>query len=243
MPNISSRTFSTGADKCVELANNEYLRTMAIGNNWTRIRVGILAALQPNGTNNIASCRLLLGLCSGKSNPYGAAATTNFIGARIIGKAAGDGTATYNAGGGNPYFLDTDPGFPAAVRKVGGVITTVQESVGFSAAGITTTTGALQRRSPFFVEIVKGSPNYQVRLDCPGEQNAARMQTDYTYADFRAGLEQQGNAVLQGNTLNTARTYLSIACDETAGVFDTVNLFWNKSQVLEVYALGFYKLA
>ena len=89
MANIGSRLFNLLADKYLTLANEEWVRTLAIGNDWNKLRLGLLLAVTPNGTNPLGGTALMLGLCSGKTNPYGAASTTNFVGAGLHGSAPG----------------------------------------------------------------------------------------------------------------------------------------------------------
>jgi len=100
--------------------------------------------------------------------------------------------------------------------------------------------GTLQRRSLLYLDITKGSPNYTLK---PYLMTAAQAQMDFTAADFLDGLEQAGTPIVNGQTLNTV-TAVTIACDETAGALNTVDLFWNRAAyALEVYALAVYRAA
>ena len=45
MSNIGSRTFNLIADKYLTLANEEYLRQLSIGSNWSKLRLGAMLAL------------------------------------------------------------------------------------------------------------------------------------------------------------------------------------------------------
>mgnify|MGYP003377941999 CR=1 FL=1 len=120
MANIGSRLFNLLADKYLTLANEEWVRTLAIGNDWNKLRLGLLLAVTPDGTNPLGGTALMLGLCSGKTNPYGAASTTNFVGAALHGSTPGatTGTLSYVAGAGNPYFT-SGGSWPGT--RVGGV--------------------------------------------------------------------------------------------------------------------------
>src|SRR5664279_1558518 len=103
MANIGSGTFNLIGDKYLTLANEEFVRTLAIGSDWTRLRLGLLLALSTDGTSDLQGADLVWGLCAGKTNPFGAASTTNFLGMKF-GTSFGPELLTYNANAGNPYF-------------------------------------------------------------------------------------------------------------------------------------------
>ena len=57
------------------------------------------------------------------------------------------------------------------------------------------------------------------------------------------GLEQSGTPTVNGQTF-LAGNALTLACDETAGAFDSVSLYWNRGAFpLEVYALAAYRMS
>ena len=243
MATIASRTFNLIADKYLTLANEEYLRPLSIGGNWNKLRLGAMLALTPNGTNNLVSCSLVLGLCAAASpfantGGFAAASTGNFIGADLISDNAGNsgpGNFLYNAGTGNPFFTGA---FAGARRRVG-TTNTFLNTASLSQA-VAANNGSVQRRSLFYVEITKGNPNYTVKLYV---HNAAQGEMDFTPAHFLDGLEQSATPVVNGQTM-IASSAVSIACSEAAGVFDSVNLFWNKSAFpLEVYALAAFRIS
>jgi hypothetical protein len=243
MAAIGSRTFNLIEDRYLTLANEEFLRPLSIGNNWSKLRLGAMLALPPNGTNNLTGCSLMLGICSA-ANPFAntagfaAASTTNFIGLDLVTDSSGNpasGVFTYNAGSGNPYYSVSSA---CARRRVG---TTDSVAVATALAhAVTQTTGTLARRTLHYVEITKGSPSYTVKYYA---ENSTLAVMDFTEAHFLDGLEQSGTPTVNGQSL-FASSVMSLACDESAGVFDTVNLFWNRSQFpLEVYALAAFRMA
>jgi len=243
MSTIASRTFNLIPDKYLTLANEEYLRPLSIGNNWNKLRLGAMVALTPNGTSNLVGCSLVLGVCSAatpfeNTGGYAAASTGNFIGADFIpdnGGTSGPGNFIYNAGTGKPFFNGV---FAGARRRVG--TTNTFGGPDNLVQCLAANNGSLQRRSLFYVEITKGSPNYTVKLIF---HNSAQAELDFTTAHFLDGLEQPGTPAINGVTMG-AGSALALACSEVAGVFDTVNLFWNKSAFpLEVYALAAFRMS
>jgi len=65
MASIGVRSFNLIEDKYLTLANEEYVRTLAIGSNWTRLRLGMLAALTPDGVADLQGVQCIWGLCAG----------------------------------------------------------------------------------------------------------------------------------------------------------------------------------
>lgn len=234
MANIGSRTFNLIGDKYLTLANEEFVRTLAIGSDWTRLRLGLLLALSTDGTSDLQGADLVWGLCAGKTNPFGAASTTNFLGMKF-GVNVGPDVLTYNANSGNPYFWSGR----GQMKKVGVTRSTFNGN-GLEFHRIATNTGALQRRSAHFVEIAKGSPNFSVtywNLPLTG------LAKDFTPAHLLEGLEQPASIIVNGENLG-AGTGGTVAFDEGAGALNTVDLYWNKAAFpLEVYALAAYRLA
>ena len=242
MATIGARTFNLIEDKYLTLANEEYLRPLSLGNNWTKLRLGAMLAITPDAANNLTNCSLLLGVASAASpfantTGYSTGTTKNYVGLDIVpdgGGGSGPGLFTYYATGGNPYFSAT---YAAARRRV--VTTDTFASVAMNHA-VATHTGTIQRRTPVYVDITKGSPNYTLKLYTA---TSVQAQADFAPADFLNGLEQSGTPVLGSVTLS-ASSAISIACDETAGGFDTVSLFWNRASFpLEVYILAAFRMA
>ncbi len=244
MADIGSRTFNLIEDRYLTLANEEYLRPLSLGNNWSKLRLGAMVALTPDGANSLPGCTLLLGICSAadpfaNTAGYGAASTTNFIGLDFITNGAGTsgpGTFSYYAGsGGNPYFGGT---YAGARRRVG--TTNTFAATGVMNGYVTTNTGTLPRRSLLYCDLTKGSPNYTLKAYL---HNATQAGLDFTPAQFLDGLEQSGTPIVNGQTLLTA-TAATLACAEDAGPLNTLSLFWNRAAFpLEVYALAAFRMA
>lgn len=233
MANIGSRTFNLVDDQYLSLANEEWVRTLAIGSNWTKLRIGLLMTVTPDDVNNLNGVQLVFGLCSGKTNPYGAASTTNFLGAKLGGTTGGD-LWTYKANSGNPYF-GTERIF---IKKTAATVTGLSSAAG-EVHRVTANTGTLQRRGVQFLDIAKGTPNFTVTQ---WAITLGSMAKDFTPAQLLDGLEQSGNISINGETMNPMP--LAIPFDETAGALDTVDVFWNKSAFpIEVHAVGAYRLA
>ena len=234
MSNIGSRTFNLIGDKYLTLANEEFVRTLAIGSDWTRLRLGLLLALTPDGTNDLQGADLVWGLCAGKTNPFGAASTTNFLGMKF-GTSFGPEVLNYSANGGNPYFWSGR----GQMKKVG-VTRTAFDGNGLEFHRLATNTGALQRRSAHFLEIAKGNPNFSIRS---WSMPLTGLAKDFTPAHLLEGLEQSLSITVNGENVGAGMT-VTTGFDEAPGALDTVDLHWNKAAFpLGVYALAAYRIA
>jgi len=169
-----------------------------------------------------------------RSNPLGAATTTNFLGVKLGSVANGD-TFTYAANSGNPYYWAGR----SVIKKVGETRTLLNGNA-TEFHRVATNTGTVQRRTFLLMEIAKGSPSYTVTMWNLGVTGVAK---DFTPAHLLEALEQGGSVVINGETLGTG-TVNTVTFDETAGALDTVDMHWNKAAFpFEVYALAAYRMA
>jgi hypothetical protein len=238
MATIGSRLFNLVADKYLTLPNEEFVRTLAIGTDWNKIRLGVLLAVTPDGTNNLGGVALMLGVCSGKTNPYGAASTTNFVGAALHTSNPGGttGTLNYGAGSGNPYF--SSGGSWPATRVGAGLVAGTGAAVSFI---LTSNVGSTQRRSPLYVDIQKGTPNYTITRWVPDLSQGPFQSGDCSPANFLTSLEVPTPT---WQNINLTSSSAALAASETPGALDTFDLFWNKAAFpLEVYAIAAYRMA
>lgn len=196
--------------------------------------MGLLLAQSTDDINHLLGTELVWGLCAGKTNPFGAASTTNFLGMKF-GSNAGSDTLFYNANSGNPYFYT----YRGLLKKVGETRSLLNASPA-EYHRITTNTGAVPRRSAHFMELSKGSPNFSVTL---WSMPLTGMAKDFTPAHLLEGLEQRTSLTVNGESLGSGITG-TVAFDEGPGALDTVDLHWNKAAFpLEVYALAAYRVA
>jgi hypothetical protein len=198
------------------LAGNTLRRTLSIGSNWTRLRIGIRFSYEDTGATLTGTPRFVLGLCSGTANPWnnGASTTLNFIGVRQV-----NASVTRNIVGDSTHFA-------GALQP-------------FKRLGITSTTGTTftnawvgsaqpaTRRNLLFLDILKGSPNYTLH----GFYRDSTVGADVTRAKFIEQVEVVSSVVsnhswTDGGPLGAGKT---LAFDEVAGALDTVNIAWDRS--------------
>jgi hypothetical protein len=228
---INQRVFFSGTKLLLRQEACELTRPLAIGNNWTVIRVAMLWALNnsTNGTGSLVSS-WSLGLCNG-NNGVGQKYTDHFVG---WGCASGAG-ATYTANSGNPYFVYNG----RALRKVG--FTTAQATIGSTNVNIAATEGTLARKSMVVVDITKGASTFSVICYSTGT-TAMALQPDLSVATFLEALQTPNAASVQGISL-AQTTQQSLSGTETAGNLDTFNFHTeNLTSPIEVYAMAVYRM-
>lgn len=244
MATIAARTFAVyepTTDKYLALANEEYVRTLAIGSNWTQLRIGIMYAIP--GTANIPSAKLCVGLCASAFDPLSASTTGHFVGANFTSTNFSSATLTYNAGAGLPYF--TSPGF-CFFKRVGTAATV------FGNFGATiyhpNNGGSTQRRGVVIVELLKGASwtvrGWAMPLGSAGPP-ATGVFRDYGYVHLLEALEDPATSTLaiDGNTL-VYHSVLGSVNEGADGYLDAVDIFWSKgAQFFELYAIAVQRLA
>ena len=234
---IIQRDFTSIYDKALVLGGCSYLRTLTYGNGWSRIRLGALVAVTPNGTNNMSDASLTLGLCSGKDYPGSANLPANAFGASINGaySTAAAKLMTYTANSGYPYFaLATG----TVYRRQG---TNTINSTGFGIFFLPTAyTGTQKRRFPVVVDITRNlGGGGLATVIVYGVTTAAQAQLDYRPDDLQSALDQVGTPTVRNTALTASSTIATVPIGDEFGGLDTFELFWSNSAFpLEIYAVG-----
>jgi len=237
MATIVERVYSYAPEKVFQLAGPaDFVRKLNIGNKWSRIRIGMLVAVAPNGVANITDATLLLGMCSGIASPVGSYGTANFIGALLVGPntPASSRLLTYTAGAGNPYYSAPSC---YTFRKFGQAEVSAVGTTGpyFALAR----TGLWYRRTPVYVDItrpISGSGACTISVYAP---TTATVAIDYRPDQFFAGLDQLGTPVINAQTMTVHMTAVAANVGEEFGALDCLNLYWSRALYpLEISAIG-----
>lgn len=238
MAYIIQKSFSTYEpinDKALQLANEIYQRSLAIGTNWTRLRLGLMYAITPDGTANLSGVKFALGLVAFGGGTFGQQTVGHYLGAIFSTDGNVDGGAlTYQAGGGNPYFSST------GIRLFLQVGSAVNYRANRGTIYHPATSGTVARRGVIFFEAQKGTPWIIRAWGMP----SSAMSRDFGWGHFQTTIEQPGDTLnLDGHTLLGVGDTVTV--DQAAnGALDSVTLFWNKSQQpIEIYAIAVQRLA
>lgn len=237
---IIQRDFLTVFDKALLLGGASYVRRLSFGSMWSRIRIGALVSVTPNGTNNLSDMLMTLGLCSGMQYPGSSNLPASAFGASIIGIYAlgSTNTLSYTANSGFPYFVTS----AGSIYRRQGAMTTNSVTFGQTFFLPVAYTGALasKRRFPIIVDITRsfgGSGAASVIVY--GVTTAATAQNDFRPDDLQSALDQLGTPSMRGLALTPSTTVTTVSIGDETGPLDTFELFWAKNNTpLEVYAVG-----
>jgi hypothetical protein len=251
MASIISETFASGADKALQLGNEEWGRVMSIGADWTWLRLGFMYNFTPDGTNNIATADLRFGFSNAANRHVGSPSAGLLWYGAHFGAASNTsiagGTWTYNAGSGNPYFSSSGNGRISYVNT--------GFAGGANSAGSYhhfTNGGSTLRRSVAFVDLEKNGTSLWVMPRAMSSLN----NVDHTLAQFRAAMATAGSLPSSGNssltvggsTIGGAGSTSFANYPTNAGTYGELvapHIGWNKGLInfLNIFAIEVYRHA
>lgn len=210
MADIVERTVLSVTDKRIVLGAEQLGRTISIGTNWNKIRIGMRCSTTYTSTSPLP---LLFGLCSGTTAMAGDATPEHFVGVRF--DVAGWGVTNYTG------FLSA---YGWACKIVDGTATqTGNDSTGAWMAKTANCTGALM------LEITKGSPNFTIsKIRSIGTTSGTPTYSseDITQALFeQAMLSAASPPSIAGHIGQWASNTIAVN-EATDGYLDTINIKW-----------------
>jgi len=257
MPVIYSKNFASGAQQYLVLNGNSYARTLSIGTNWSRLRIGLLCNLQApinNSALDIRTPALCIGVCKGIGNDVSVKAPTQCFGWAWTNTPDNTTNAlTYAAGsGGNSYWSMPGSNVYCYFKYENGAVT--RSNVGSVDRYVPTNNPAgTARRGILINDISKTarvSGSIYQGVTCGA---VAHMSLDLTENDLFKALEEgciatasPGTPVIQGTGLvgqplgYGAGNPLTFN-ETTYGGLDTVFVYWNHTTMpLCLYEIAVY---
>lgn len=227
---ILSRTISAANDNRLVLRSGQATRKFDFGNNWTKIRIGLLLSFDA-AASILGTPRFFFGACNYAGGGWGSATTANSIGlwSTVTSWPLALTPAVLGGVGGAAIMLN-------GAKRIGSTVTTTGN-------GLTNVSAApASVRSAWFLEITKGSP---FNLLAAGPSNQAAAQTNVTDAQFYdsifAALMGDINTIIPGYH-NMGIGTLTI--DEgTNGILDALNIYWDRSVPCELSHVRFRKVS
>jgi hypothetical protein len=225
-------------DKRLLLAQSQLARTMAIGSDWAKLRVGVTMSLDGAQENITGTPRLLMGLNSGTSNLPFDETPGHFIGVRT-----NVASMTY-AGTALSYGIsDTIQLY----KNLAGVETTSNltsaRNMGISRASENHDYVNGPSVSTWFLDLEKVDAS-TMGVVFASQEYAANEDHGLTESAFKQAmtLEDIADAVVFGTQAKTSSGTVSI--DEASdGFLDTICIAWDRLISLEVSKVSFARLA
>ena len=230
---MASIVETISGDRALQLGNEEFVRKMAIGNNWNKLRLGMRVLV--NGTGDIVGPRLQMGVCSGDTNTFASTTCTGYVGASLNPRNTGN--MTYSAGV-YQYGQAAAVSPALSVKKL--VNTVTEANIGATADGFLPS-ATLGSAALCFVDIVRtSSSSYTVTWQRCSTSAMASLATAF-YTLLRAGEDENLSTAFSATYTTTAVT---VAVTGLPAVMDTLSIYWNKStptvEISDISVIRFY---
>jgi hypothetical protein len=199
-------------DLALELGNEMFIRPMAMGNNWQKLRVGI--RFNHTATSSFVTAGLLVGVCRGFED-Y-ASSNVDLVGGHL-GSGVFTTTFTYISSLTVPYVtVDTTSTY--GLTKVGATVNTAG-----AATNVVYMSAVSSCRNVQFVDITKGTAGtYTVKMWITNSLvNAQVDRPKSAYTAWMVDETTAGGVLIAGSV--AATTYAG------SGILDSVFVRWNKS--------------
>ena len=226
-------------DRALQLGSEEFVRKMAIGNNWNFLRIA--ARIQVNGLADIAAPRLQLGLCDGDQATF-TSANCNYVGATLNVENSARwrfSSDTYRGG------VTAITNGALGVKKI--INTTTEQALGVAIENYIAA-ASLGNPSLYFVDVLRASASsytvYFNRCQLSQVTNAAANLTS-TYAFLRCAEDELLTSTFAANYITS---YTAASADATltgmSANMDTVSIYWNHStptvEISDLSIIRFY---
>ena len=230
---MASIVETISGDRALQLGNEEFVRKMAIGNNWNKLRLGMRVLV--NGTGDIVSPRLQMGVCSGDTNTFASTNCTGYVGASLNPRNSGN--MTYSAG---VYNYGQAAAVPPAISVKKLVNTVTEANFGGTNDGYLPS-ATLGNTALCFVDIIRlTASSYTVAWQRCNTSAMASLATTF-YTLLRAGEDE---ALTTTFSTTYTSTLAAIAVTGLPAVMDTLSIYWNKStptvEISDISVIRFY---
>ncbi|QDP54803.1 MAG: hypothetical protein Unbinned3891contig1000_1 [Prokaryotic dsDNA virus sp.] len=221
---MSKQLITVGADRRCDLKLAEAIRKPVWGDDWNSVRIGLqgtLSGADSYGSSLLGSPVFAFGVCAGKLSGYGFPDTVHCVGARTTQSSWG-----WNAGPPGYFDISNVAAEPIPFKKVGETVTDASNQSDGSDFPADEDV-----RCGWFIDILKGSPNYSITVGRP--ENATASQSDLTDAEFLSimDLDFGLSGITSVKSGYHARSYTLAVEEESDGVLDHIFIHWSKTVV------------
>lgn len=246
MAQIVERIFTYVPARGLSLGGEQWSRALALGNQWSRIRMGFLGLIRGNVTTQGF---LLMGMSNGQLGG-GTAVGNNAIGASFAGSTiTGASTWSYNSNSGSPYYGSSGNGkvFRRYPRYPGAFGPSLMTETAASISNVNIPAAPVDsqafpnyalRRAPLYFDITRevgGAGTATVTVyGCPVSQMGLDLRPDH----FLEGLDNPATPTLFGTAM-TVLINTTLPVSDMLGGLDSFFIQWARAATpLEIYALG-----
>ena len=218
-------------DKALSLAGEEFVRKLSFGNNWNKIRIGVIWRI--NGAATMTACRFHLGLNNGDTNTFASSTCSGNL-AIFPGWYAGGVPPTFTYDGANSRYQTTIYSWSYSY-KVGNSITSAVWPGTNATQYFAASTSSGPRMN--FVDILRTSAtsytlNWWYNNITNFNFGVARPFDLLKGMELEAGDGWAANFVTAPSAGNITSLPASLAS------LDTLSIYWNQLLPLEISALA-----
>ena len=250
---IVQRIFNGETRTGLRLGLEDYVRPMAVGRYWTRLRIGLLHAMSAGDGVTVAACAFSVGVCSSTGAPYGDLTTGHAV-VVTNGNSTTGSPYTYNAGSGAPYYGQGVGN--QLTRRVGMVNTSV---AGPGSAPTIFALGGTLRLQIGIYEFFKNVAGGVNTIGAAWWWNDSGTSGNLYTFDNQSLVEGMEQPWLVSPTVTGTRTDTgvrgtralaaggiganTVTLDESVGALDSLNIAWNKATYpYEIYGIAVARL-
>lgn len=241
MPEIIQRSFTGlygGTYRGIRLYNEEFIRPLSFGDNWSKLRIVLLQGV--NDTTDIVNAILDVGICSGTLRGIGSNNPVNYVGGGVGGGAGGryalnritSTTVTggwYSASGSRHY-----------TAQHGATVDNYQsDNVGSYYLGTAGAANGFYRRQLFIIDITRSSASCAIAVagassavvQCDCNEQAVTQACEAAYGSPVAAL---GYSLQDGTVTALSFTYAStftVPYTASAGPLNSLNIAWSSTSI------------
>src|ERR1051326_1789703 len=230
---INSRTISSIVDQRAQMNNSYFARGFSPPSGWTQLRLGFRFCFTDLGFTAGSTPQFAFGFCSGETNIFGDATTDHFVGWKTT-------QANWTRDTGNGVYYES---FAITVQPFKRIGTTDTNGSGTQMLG-SLPFAVASFRGAIFADLVKGSPNYTLKLYGPTDYRGSSggWVGDTSSTTFNTNLPLASPSINFYSGWCTDRT---LAVDEaTNGVLHHINFSWNRTDfALELSDIAVARIA
>lgn len=217
-------------DRALQIAQEEFTRKLSFGNNWNALRIGVLWRI--NDSVSIASrCRFQMGLCNGDTNTFASSTCSGYLG---IVPGFLTSTIPYTYDGVNLAYT-TSAYWYGYTYKVGASVTDALYAgfTGNQYFAASTSSGPRMTGATFYRN---SSTSYTVSYHyCTLANFNFKAPDTYDLLRFMEEINMDGWA---SNMLSTTTNPAYTSLPASLASLDTVSIYWNKTNLLEISAIA-----
>jgi len=221
---MSVELITYGSDRRLELGAAEAIRAPIYLDDWTRIRIGLQFSMDGIASNIFGSPFFAAGVCNGSANVLAASTSDHVVAVRPADSSAVP-VPTWTRTAGPPSYFTLNNGW-YAFKRVG---STVSDGIHISGSTVYANNDTSQR-SGWFIDIIKGSPNFTFQVGGPA--SVAGVQSDLTDTEFSAIMDLPNLDAIASTKTNYGELGPggALAVDEVSdGALDHLFVYWDRT--------------